>query len=219
MKSISIENFIKSIYKLSKRGTRRVKTNQLAEELQISNPAITDMIKKLSENNWVDYQRYKGFILTKKGEKIALNVLRKHRLWETFLHNILKLSKHEIHREAEMLEHGTTDFLADKLDEFLGRPEKDPHGTPIPDNQGNVFYDKSVIALSQGLIENEYQIVRLSSTDKEFYDFCQDNGLHIGTQLTVQKQYLNSKMTTVLVKNTKISVHYDIAKKIFIKNV
>ncbi len=219
MKSVSIENFIKSIYKLSKRGTRRVKTNQLAEELQISNPAITDMIKKLSEKNWVNYQKYKGFVLTVEGEKIALNVLRKHRLWETFLHNVLQLSKHEIHREAEMLEHGTTDFLADKLDEFLGRPEKDPHGTPIPDNQGNIFYDENSIVLNQGLIGDEYKIVRLSSTGREFYDFCQDNGLQIGTKLRIKKQYPNSKMTTVLVENTKISVHYDIAKKIFIKNV
>ncbi len=219
MQSVSTENFIKAIYQLSLHSSERVKTSELSNKLNISNAAISDMARKLFDRKLINYEKYNGIILTKEGEKVALNVLRKHRLWETFLHNVLKLSKHEIHQEAEVLEHVTSDFLADKLDDFLGRPEKDPHGAPIPDSEGNIVYDENIIALSQALTDEKYRIVRLSATDSDFYEFCQDNQIEIGTELKILKQYVKSEMTTIEIKKSKLMLHYTIAKKIFITNV
>ncbi len=218
MQSVSTENFIKAIYQISLYSSERVKTSELSEKLNISNAAITDMARKLSDKKLIDYEKYNGIILTQEGRKIALNVLRKHRLWETFLHEVLKLSKHEIHQEAEVLEHVTSDFLADKLDEFLGRPEKDPHGAPIPNSEGDIVYDEDIILLNQALVNEKYKIVRLSATDPDFYDFCQDNQIEIGTELKVLKQYLKSEMTTIEMNHSKLMIHNTIAKKIFITN-
>ncbi len=98
MESVSTENFIKAIYQISLHSSERVKTSELSSKLNISNAAISDMARKLSERELINYEKYNGIILTQAGIKLALNVLRKHRLWETFLHNVLKLSKHEIHQ-------------------------------------------------------------------------------------------------------------------------
>ncbi len=218
MESVSTENFIKAIYQISLHSSERVKTSELSSKLNISNAAISDMARKLSERELINYEKYNGIILTQAGIKLALNVLRKHRLWETFLHNVLKLSKHEIHQEAEVLEHVTSDFLADKLDDFLGRPEKDPHGAPIPDSKGNIVYDENIITLNQALTDEKYKIARLSATDSDFYEFCQDNQIEIGTELKVLKQYVKSEMTTIELNDSKLMIHYTIAKKIFITN-
>lgn len=129
--SVSVENIVKAIYSLHTLG-ENVKTGVLAEKLNVSAAAITDISRKLSAKGIIDYEKYKGLNLTMKGRRIAINVIRKHRLWETFLHETLGLSLTEIHDEAENLEHQTSDFLADKLSEYLGHPEKDPHGQEIP---------------------------------------------------------------------------------------
>lgn len=130
--SVSVENFIKTIYHLNEHAEKDTKPGSIAHELKISNAATTDMARKLSLKNLIHYQKYKPILLTPKGQKLALSVIRKHRLWETFLFEKFNLSLVEIHREAELLEHQTSDFLADKIEEFLGRPTIDPHGTPIP---------------------------------------------------------------------------------------
>lgn len=130
--SVSVENIVKAIYSSHTLG-ENVKTGTLAEKLNVSAAAITDISRKLSAKGIIDYEKYKGLSLTMKGRRIALNVIRKHRLWETFLHETLGLSLTETHDEAENLEHQTSDFLADKLSEYLGHPDKDPHGQEIPE--------------------------------------------------------------------------------------
>ncbi len=129
--SVSVENIVKAIYSSHTLG-ENVKTGTLAKKLNVSAAAITDISRKLSAKGIIDYEKYKGLSLTMKGRRIALNVIRKHRLWETFLHETLDLSLTEIHDEAEHLEHQTSDFLADKISEYLGHPNKDPHGQEIP---------------------------------------------------------------------------------------
>ncbi len=130
--SVSVENFIKTVYHLNENGEKDTKPGSIASELNISNAATTDMSRKLARKNLIYYQKYKPILLTAKGQKMALSVIRKHRLWETFLFENFNLSLDEIHREAELLEHQTSDFLADKIEELLGMPKVDPHGTPIP---------------------------------------------------------------------------------------
>ena len=132
------ENYLKAIYNLSGREIDGVSTNSLAKLMQTKASSVTDMIKKLAHKKLVDHARYQGVKLTAKGEGIALNVVRKHRLWEYFLVEKLDFPWDEVHDIAEQLEHVSSKQLTNKLDQFLGHPKKDPHGDPIPDVNGKV---------------------------------------------------------------------------------
>lgn len=217
--SISSENFIKAIYKFDKRNGADTKPGSIARELGITNAAATDMARKLSLKRLIEYQKYKELKLTSAGERVAINVVRKHRLWETFLHKVLGLTMHEIHREAELLEHLTSDFLAEKISQFLGNPTFDPHGDPIPDENGFIQYDEKVINLSTAEPGREYEICRLSGSDKEFFDFCHSNQLTIGAVLTVKNQYQKNKMTEIETNNFKLLLHADLGNIIFVNEL
>ena len=141
--SISEENYIKTIFHLQKKeGT--VTTNELAKELKTSPASVTDMMKKLKAKKLLNYQPYQGFRLTADGSKVALGIIRRHRLWEFFLAEKLKFTWDEVHEVAEELEHVSNKKLIDKLDAYLGFPKKDPHGDPIPDASGKIESGKNI---------------------------------------------------------------------------
>jgi len=132
----SEENYIKSIYHLTHKKGVTVSTNMLAEHMETKPSSATDMLKKLSEKDLVAYKKYQGATLTESGKRVALNVIRKHRLWEVFLVKKLNFTWDEVHEVAEQLEHIKSEKLVDGLDKLLGFPETDPHGDPIPSKQG-----------------------------------------------------------------------------------
>ncbi len=138
MISLAEENYLKSIYHLSQAGSKSVLTNELAEAMNTKAASVTDMIKKLSTKEFISYEKYYGVNLTAKGKTVALSVIRKHRLWETFLVEKLAFSWDEVHEVAEQLEHIQSKRLIEKLDEYLGFPKVDPHGDPIPDTKGKI---------------------------------------------------------------------------------
>lgn len=214
--SVASENFIKAIYTFENREGWDTRPGSIAKELGITNAAATDMARKLALKKLIDYRKYKELKLTPAGKKMALNVIRKHRLWETFLHRVLDLSMHEIHREAELLEHLTSDFLAEKINLFLGNPATDPHGDPIPDKNGIISNNESSLTLSQAAADTKYEISRLSGSDKEFFDFCHSNHLTVGSELKVNKQYHKNKMTEIELGNAKILLHADLANAIYV---
>ena len=214
--SVSIENFVKSIYRQGQIIGGDTKPGTLARMLNITNAAATDMARKLKAKNLIHYEKYQQLSLTNDGKRLALNVLRKHRLWETFLHKTLGLSLHEIHREAEMLEHLTSDFLTDKMDDFLGNPEADPHGDPIPRSDGNISYSNENIVLSKAQANSYYTISRLFSSDKDFFDFCNSNQMTVGTSIKVEKQYESKKMTEINVCNNKILLNQEFTNIIYV---
>ena len=150
--SISIENFVKAIYLQEQRMGEDTRPGTLSKLLNITNAATTDMARNLSEKKLVNYTKYQKLSLTPEGKKLALNVLRKHRLWEAFLHKTLDLSLHEIHLEAEKLEHLTSDFLADRIDKYLNYPASDPHGDPIPCSEGIETPKSDAIVLSDNIL-------------------------------------------------------------------
>jgi len=217
--SMSGENFIKTVYKFEIREGGDTKPGSIARELGITNAAATDMARKLAIKKLIDYKKYREVKLTPAGEKVALGVVRKHRLWETFLHHVLGLTMHEIHREAELLEHLTSDFLAEKISQFLGNPATDPHGDPIPDINGNISNDKSGVVLSAAEPEKEFKISRLSGSDKEFFDFCYSNHLTVGSELTVKKQYQKNRMTEIEISNVKLLLHAELANSIYVNEL
>ena len=138
MLSYTEENYIKAIYHLADGGKKTVLTNEIAEVMKTKAASVTDMIKKLSQKNFISYEKYYGVKMTKHGKNEALTIIRKHRLWETFLVQKLQFNWDEVHEIAEQLEHIQSPLLIEKLDAFLNYPKADPHGEPIPDSNGKV---------------------------------------------------------------------------------
>ncbi len=215
--SVSTENFVKTIYRQNIILGADARLSTIAGLLNISNAAATDMARKLADRNLVFYTKYKPLKLTSEGNQLALNVLRKHRLWESFLFKTLNLSLHEIHREAEILEHLTSDFLTDRIDNYLGNPATDPHGDPIPSNNGKEKRADSLLPLSEARAGNTYEISRLYGSDKDFFDFCASGNIKIGSRIRVVKQYEKGRMTEIEVRRKKILLNMEFAGVIFVK--
>lgn len=214
--STAIENFVKAIYKNGKKDNNDTKPGNIAKELGVSNAAATDMAKKLAAKDLLHYEKYQELKLTEKGTKMALNVVRKHRLWEALLFKLFDLSLHDIHREAELLEHQTSDLLANKISEYLGNPKFDPHGDPIPNENGEITTIDTSIALSNAQEGKTFIISRLMSDDKEFFEFCAQNGLKYGNTILVSKQFTTNKMTQILVNNNTILLNQDFTSVIYV---
>ena len=150
MNSQSEEDYLKALYHLQAESNT-VTTNSVADYLKMKLSSVTDMLKKLAEKNYVNYQKYKGTSLSKKGKLVALQIIRKHRLWETFLVDKLNFGWGQVHLIAEQLEHIKSEELIEKLDAFLGNPKYDPHGDPIPNKEGRIekMNQKLLIELKQ----------------------------------------------------------------------
>ncbi|MDG1689454.1 MAG: metal-dependent transcriptional regulator [Flavobacteriales bacterium] len=137
MNSQSEEDYLKALYHLEM-DFDAVSTNSIADYLEMKPSSVTDMLKKLADKKFINYQKYKGTSLTKKGKLIALSIIRKHRLWETFLVEKLGFGWDQVHIIAEQLEHIKSEELIENLDNFLGNPKYDPHGDPIPNKDGEI---------------------------------------------------------------------------------
>ena len=216
--SVAVENFIKAIYQNRMNEALDTKPSTIAKKLEISSAAATDMAKKLAIKELVDYAKYQELKLTEKGNTMALRVVRKHRIWESFLFKLLDLSLHEIHREAELLEHQTSDFLANKIHEYLGYPDFDPHGDPIPNINGEIVEVKGAILLTNAEENKTYKISRLQSDDKDFFDFCVTSGLINGALIFIEKQFSKTNMTQIKVNNLTLLLGYNFTSLIKITN-
>jgi DtxR family transcriptional regulator, Mn-dependent transcriptional regulator len=174
MISQAVQDYLKTIYKLQKKGP--VPTTEIAMELDVSGASVTGMLKRLSGMGFVDYNSYKGVILTEKGEKIALHIIRHHRLLELYLKEMLGFSLDKVHDEACRLEHYISEEFSDKIDDLLGNPKFDPHGHPIPTKEGKIFALKEV-PLSEAEIGVELTITRLSDNDPKFLNYLEQMDL------------------------------------------
>lgn len=215
--SISIENFVKTIYLQEQRMGGDTRPGTLAKLLNITNAATTDMARSLDQKKLVNYTKYQQLSLTAEGRKLALSILRKHRLWEAFLHKTLDLSLHEIHEEAERLEHLTSDFLADKIDKYLNFPVSDPHGDPIPCSDGNVEPKKDAIVLSETKSGMDYTITRLFSSNPDFFDFCASNNIAIGASIHVTKHFDEMKMTEIDINGKQLLLNENFTNIIYVE--
>ena len=215
--SISIENFVKTIYLQEQRMGEDTRPGTLAKLLNITNAATTDMARSLAQKNLVNYTKYQKLSLTPEGRKLALNILRKHRLWEAFLSKTLNLSLHQIHEEAERLEHLTSDFLADKIDEYLNFPTSDPHGDPIPCSEGKETPASDAIVLSVAEMGTAYIIVRLFSSNPSFFDFCAANNIAIGTEVKVENIFEEMKMIEVSIGDKRLLLNEEFTNIIYVE--
>ena len=215
MVTLSEENYLKSIYHLSKHGAISVSTNALAEKMETKASSVTDMLKKLADKEYVNYKKYQGVYLTEKGRLTAISVIRKHRLWETFLVNELNFSWDEVHDVAEQLEHVKSEKLVDELDAFLDYPTHDPHGDPIPDKHGNIVKLKK--APLSSLSENDQSIlVSVKDTSDEFLKYLNKRNIKIGDTIKILSKEPYDKSLKIEVNSQELVVSESVSQNLFL---
>jgi len=215
--SASKENHLKAIFHLQhEQGI--VTTNALAAALQTRPASVTDMLKKLKEQKLLIYERYKGFRLNNEGKKAAIQVIRKHRLWEYFLVKKLQFGWDEVHEIAEELEHISSKKLVDRLDAFLGFPDTDPHGDPIPDSQGR-FLQRRQISLSELPLNKVVQVSAIASQTTEMLELLQHVNIKLGTRLEVRKKFPFDNSLEVKIRNRPpVTLSAQVAKNVMVKD-
>jgi DtxR family transcriptional regulator, Mn-dependent transcriptional regulator len=185
MHSFTEENYLKAIFKLQEQNGETVGNSDLAKTLEVQSASVTDMLKKMAKKKLINYEKSKGFKLTEKGKHIAINIIRKHRLWEVFLLEKLGFGWDEVHEMAEQLEHIQSEKLIDRLDQYLGHPKSDPHGDPIP-NANGVFAKLKSILLSESKEGSQSKFVGVIDHSPSFLTYLDKIGLSLGDALTVK---------------------------------
>lgn len=217
MANRSTEDYIKNIYKLQREG-EKVTTSALASNLQLSDPSITDMIKKLSEKGFVRYAPYRGVELTASGKRMALQIVRRHRLWEMYLMKFLGFSWDRVHDEAERLEHVTSEEMERKLDEALGFPTVDPHGDPIPDARGGLEHT-AYTALPEFSVGDVVRVLRVSDNDSQILQHAARLGFALNKKLTVREKMSFDGSMVVNVGGKDQFISKEVAGSIFVEPV
>ncbi len=213
--SHSEENYLKAIFHLQME-TATVSTNALAQELDARPASITDMMKKLSQKGLLHYKPYYGFYLSAEGKKLAVHIVRRHRLWEYFLSEKLGFSWNEVHPVAEQLEHIRSKKLIDKLDEYLNFPQFDPHGDPIPDGKGKMKKGTK-LSLDQLLPNQKAAVVRVSNQSEEMLELLQHKNIGIGTVVEVRKQFEFDRSLQIKIEPKGLeTISEQLAKNIFV---
>jgi DtxR family Mn-dependent transcriptional regulator len=184
MISLTEENYLKAIYHLSEDGSRPVLTNDLASKMHIRAATVTDMVKRLSGKGLISYEKYYGVQMTRSGKMEALGIVRKHRLWETFLVDKLGFSWDEVHEVADQLEHIQSPLLIEKLDEFLGHPKSDPHGEPIPDKHGKMSELKQ-LTLSETAPKKNATLLAVKNDSPTFLKYLTQLGMRLGSKISI----------------------------------
>jgi DtxR family Mn-dependent transcriptional regulator len=218
--SLTVENYVKAIYLIAASGPpgSAVATGAIAAALGVSPGTVTGMLKTLSEADLATYAPYEGAQLTPSGQRLALTVLRRHRLIELFLAETLHLPWDEVHEEAENLEHAVSERLVDRIDDFLGRPTVDPHGDPIPAADGSLR-DTGGAPLVLLPREGKFRIVRVVDQDPAFLRYLTECGLDLGTEGEVSENRPESGAVVLTVGGRAIALGHDAAAKVLVRTI
>ncbi len=212
------ENYLKGIYFLDQQN-KDVSITALANQMQVSKPTVSDMVKKLELNGWLEYKRYKPLRLTAKGRKTAALIIRKHRLTEMFLVQVMGFGWEEVHDIAEEVEHINSIKFFDRMDDILGFPATDPHGSPIPDKEGNT--SKLNLKLLSNLKVGDQVVLRgLRDSSKEFLLYLNKNNLLLGTKIMViQIEPFDASFTVTISNNDQIQLSNTITNKLLVEEI
>jgi DtxR family Mn-dependent transcriptional regulator len=216
MLSYTEENYLKALLKITfGNGNEEVGTNELANFLAVKPATVNDMLKKLKEKKLVEYEKYGKITLTTRGKKNAIEIIRKHRLWETFLYEKLEFSWDEVHEVAEQLEHIQSTKLIDMLDKFLNYPEFDPHGDPIPnkDCKIKVHFKKT---LSDVKVGNSCKMVAVKDNSSSFLQYVVKVGLGINNEIKILSKQEYDELLLIEVNGVRSSVSQKFAENIFV---
>ena len=216
MQSFTEENYLKAIYSLSLRHEGDVSTNALAELTATKAASVTDMLRKLSDKELIHYKKYQGVRLTDEGERLALQVIRRHRLWEVFLVEKLGFGWDAVHDIAEQLEHIRSDELVVRLDAYLGHPQFDPHGDPIPTPAGEMPHT-GYRKLTEAVVGEGVRLMAVLEHSTEFLQHLDRSDLTLGCAVTVSD--VNAFDKSVLIKTeagNTVFVSQEVAKNLLV---
>lgn len=215
MLSHTEENYLKEIYLLEENFQMEVNTNALAQKLQSQAASVTDMFRKLSKKELVVYRKYKGVRLSEKGKAQAISIIRKHRLWETFLVEKLNFQWDEVHDIAEQLEHINSEKLTQRLEAFLGYPKVDPHGDPIPNSSGQFVKLKSK-SLAELKIKEEGILITVKDSSDDFLKYLDKRKLGIGDKIKVLDIEPFDKSVRIANNSQELIISEHVAKNLYI---
>jgi len=218
MLSITEENYLKVLLHISEESNNQQEagTNQIAAQLNVRPATATDMLKKLKEKGLVDYQKYGKISLTETGRAHAVHIVRKHRLWETFLFDKLGFSWDEVHEVAEQLEHIKSDKLIERLDKYLGNPQFDPHGDVIPTATGELVSEQRK-TLSETAVGTRKKVNAVKDNSPEFLQYVSQLGIAIGNYILIKNRFDFDGSIEIEVNNKTATISQKVAENIFIK--
>ena len=214
MNTFTEENYLKAIYHLSLQS-ESVSTNQIATSLNTKAASVTDMLKKLADKELINYAKYQGVTLTVEGERIALSIVRKHRLWEYFLVEKLNFKWDEVHDVAEELEHISSKELIDRLDDFMGNPKYDPHGDPIPDCNG-LFKTHELKPVSSLILNDSGIISGVRDHSSSFLQYLEKMQLTIGKKIKVSEINDYDHSVILNLEDKKVHISRDVSNNLLI---
>ncbi len=216
--TVTEENYIKAIYHLQQ-NDGNVTTNEVADMLHTKAASVTDMLKKLNAKNILNYEKYQGFTLSGDGKKVALTIVRKHRLWEYFLVEKLQFGWDEVHEVAEELEHISSKKLIEKLDAFLEHPKFDPHGDPIPDVNGKIVVQPQ-INLTDLPLNELAAVTAVGSQSSELLELLKHKKIAIGTKIIIKKKFLFDNSIEIKIQNqAAFTISQQLAQALFVKKI
>lgn len=217
MISQSIQDYLKTIYRIQESSLdSRAKTQKIAEALGLTSASVTGMLKRLASMKLIDYNAYKGAKLTAGGKKIALEIIRHHRLLELYLKEIMGFPLEKIHDEACRLEHHISDEFADKISDLLGNPEWDPHGHPIPSKDGKITKVKE-IQINKIEVGKEVEIVRLADDDPQTLAYFEEKGIKPGLKVKINEISSLDGFIKLQHNNKIISIGFYVASSIYVR--
>lgn len=219
MENLKVEDYLKTIYQLStEHGADSASTGEIARRLELTPGTVTAMVQRLAEGGLLNYQSHRGVRLTESGEKMALQVLRRHRLVELFLSSTLGLSWDEIHAEAENMEHAVSDWLIDRIDEHLGFPDRDPHGDPIPNSDGTLRVNTGE-SLAECANSTEFIMERVLDQSGDFLRYLSDGGLNIGETALVLDNNASAGIIRLQAGDREVSMSREVAAKVLVRRL
>lgn len=210
------ENYLKAILSISLRIKEKVSTSSIASEIGTSAASVSDMLKKLQDKQLIRYKKYQGVILTQKGNFHATSIIRKHRLWETFLVKNLNFDWGEVHEVAEQLEHIKSEELIDKLDNYLKYPKFDPHGEAIPNKKGEIP-NSNTIPLNELNAGTTGSVMGVTLDDKPFLDYLNKLKINIGTEIEILEKIKFDQSLSLKIANKSHHISNDVSKHLLIR--
>ena len=218
MYSLVEENYLKSLLTLSHEKDE-VNVNELSKQLGIKMPTVTNMMKKLAAKKLVHYESYKPLRLTEKGKKEAALIIRKHRLTEMYLVEKMGFGWEQVHQIAEQIEHIQSPEFFEKMDELLGFPKLDPHGSPIPDKQGKIIW-KAYSKLSECKIGDTVKLVAVINTSDEFLKMLNSRDIRLGLVLKIKSvESFDGSMVISYARNTSLSLSQMVCERLLVEKI
>jgi DtxR family Mn-dependent transcriptional regulator len=210
----TVDNYLKGLYALSLKHPKGVSNSALAERMSTKASSVTDMLQKLGDKGLVKYTPYYGSHLTAKGKRLAVDVVRKHRLWEVFLVEKLGFAWDEVHDIAEQLEHVVSPELIARLDRYLGHPQFDPHGDPIPDAQGNVVDSRQAYPLADFRKGDTVQLAGVVESSNAFLQYLKSQNLKLGSNIKVLNLFDFDQSMLISHGNSEVTISHQVSKNL-----